>query len=87
MTYPKPGDWIVAGAYSKDHLVGRTSDHADDFITWCGRPIETDWRYVGENMRRQKSNPCADCRRLEAEWLRIVQESAELRAAGSRCAW
>ena len=68
------GVWYRTNMYDKDHVLGRSPEHTDDGIAWCGRPLEVliegwgDPELEGLWITNRRSAHCSECNRREKEW-------------------
>jgi hypothetical protein len=57
-----------------DHLLGRTKEHDEDGLAWCGRPLHVARYWDNEEfgglwLSERTSGLCAECARRDKEWL------------------
>lgn len=66
--------WYRSPLWSHDHLLSRIKEGYQDGISWCGRALDYARDWDNEEMgglweTNRKSAPCAECNRMEKEYL------------------
>lgn len=66
------GVWYRSPLWDHDHMLGRTRDHKEEKVAWCGRALEAartmDNELGGLWLSERKTGKCSECRRREKEW-------------------